>query len=595
MVLVSAHTEESPYVADLLAGQTEDVGDVKVWNDGDNLYVTYNITDPDWRITETHLYVGKNNPNTLTTAPGQFPYDDDDATSVTDTVVTYEIPLDDIDGYSMQLNRKGKSTGVMVADGAPGVEPCNDVYIAAHAVVEKCVVEPRTLYPELTWQRSSETSVAVYPGYGAQWTEAQGLAIALDSATLVWDGGTGGQCFTGYSTRSDISWASWNCTQPGEPSTTGTDLRRFQATFDIPVGYSVTGGTLGSVNPGYETVIPMNDNIYIFVNMDADGSPGDELIFWGGTISIPQLDPTRTHFLGMLRRDTQPSNQPVFPETDGWHMDGAIPAISSSLFVEGANVLDVFAEELWTGGGMHELGLTLEGEQTTCETETAWGDGLDFPGKNWATYFTYHVQFPTELSGTGDYTAEWSTTEAYSPPCSIHLATGDWTGPSADEGRIVITLPLGTTLGQIQSISWWTKLVSGYVPHVDISLDLNDDSVRDAILVAEGAYQNGDLTTGWPSGWFQTFDGVTAAYPSWAGLSGAPNLTQVDGTTAVWLSPSPPTPDQLSIAKLSDYQSVSGLYGVSGSTPVLFLEIEVDNWVAQSEAYVDDIQINLGP
>ena len=397
MVLVSAHTEESPYVADLLAGQTEDVGDVKVWNDGDNLYVTYNITDPDWRITETHLYVGKNVPPT--TAPGQFPYDDDDATSVTDTVVTYEIPLDDIDGYSMQLNRKGKSTGVMVADGAPGVEPCNDVYIAAHAVVEKCVVEPRTLYPELTWQRSSETSVAVYPGYGAQWTEAQGLAIALDSATLVWDGGTGGQCFTGYSTRSDISWASWNCTQPGEPSTTGTDLRRFQATFDIPVGYSVTGGTLGSVNPGYETVIPMNDNIYIFVNMDADGSPGDELIFWGGTISIPQLDPTRTHFLGMLRRDTQPSNQPVFPETDGWHMDGAIPAISSSLFVEGANVLDVFAEELWTGGGMHELGLTLEGEQTTCETETAWADGLDFTHKNWAMYFAYHVQGPSVEEG----------------------------------------------------------------------------------------------------------------------------------------------------------------------------------------------------
>ncbi len=24
--------------------------------------------------------------------------------------------------------------------------------------------------------------------------------------------------------------------------------------------------------------------------------------------------------------------------------------------------------------------------------ETAWGDGLDFPGRNWATYFTYIVQ-----------------------------------------------------------------------------------------------------------------------------------------------------------------------------------------------------------
>jgi hypothetical protein len=384
---VVAHTEGAPQVQTLYAGQDIAVGNVSVWNDGDNLYVKYEITDLDWVITETHLYAGKNVPPTA--APGQFPYDDDDATLVSDTVVTYAIPLDDIDGYSMQLNKKGKYTGVMVADGDPGVEPCNDVYIAAHAVVQKCETEPLTLYPELTWQRSSETSVAVYPGYGAQWTKTQGFDIALDSSTTVWDGGTGtgSQYFTGYSTRSDISWASWECTQnPNGKSLTGTDLRRFQAIFDIPAGYSVTGGTLGSVNPGYEDVIPMNDNIYIFVN--------EELVFWGGTISLAGLDPGRTDFLGILRRDTQPQDKSAFPETDGWHMDGAIPAISSSLFIEGANVLDVFAEELWTGGGMHELGLTLEGEQTTCETETAWGDGTDLPSANWAMYFTYHIQEP---------------------------------------------------------------------------------------------------------------------------------------------------------------------------------------------------------
>jgi hypothetical protein len=387
---VVAHTEGAPQVQTLYAGQDIAVGNVSVWNDIDNLYVKYEINDLDWVITETHLYAGKNVPPT--TAPGQFPYDDDDATSVTDTVVTYAIPLADIDGYSMQVNKKGKPTGVMIADGDPGVEPCNNIYIAAHAVVQKCETEPLTLYPELTWQRSSETSVAVYPGYGAQWTKAQGLAIALDPTAIVWDGGTGSQYFTGYSIRSDISWASWVCTQnPSGKSTSGTDLRRFQATFDIPAGYSVTGGTLGSVNPGYENVIPMNDNIYIFVN--------EALVFWGGTISV--LDPGTTDFLGMERRPTQPqhSHIPDFPETDGWYMDGAIPAISSSLFVEGANVLDVFAEEFWTGGGMHELGLTLEGEQTTCETETAWGNGIDFEQANWAMYFTYHVQGPTVEAG----------------------------------------------------------------------------------------------------------------------------------------------------------------------------------------------------
>jgi hypothetical protein len=27
--------------------------------------------------------------------------------------------------------------------------------------------------------------------------------------------------------------------------------------------------------------------------------------------------------------------------------------------------------------------------------ESAWGDGSDFPGRNWATYFTYEVQRPS--------------------------------------------------------------------------------------------------------------------------------------------------------------------------------------------------------
>jgi hypothetical protein len=33
-------------------------------------------------------------------------------------------------------------------------------------------------------------------------------------------------------------------------------------------------------------------------------------------------------------------------------------------------------------------------EKPCVQEETAWGDGEDFPGKNWATYFTYTVQEP---------------------------------------------------------------------------------------------------------------------------------------------------------------------------------------------------------
>ena len=34
----------------------------------------------------------------------------------------------------------------------------------------------------------------------------------------------------------------------------------------------------------------------------------------------------------------------------------------------------------------------MDYEYQLLTTETAWGDGIDFPGKNWATCFTYHVQ-----------------------------------------------------------------------------------------------------------------------------------------------------------------------------------------------------------
>ena len=33
---------------------------------------------------------------------------------------------------------------------------------------------------------------------------------------------------------------------------------------------------------------------------------------------------------------------------------------------------------------------------------------------------------------------------------------------------------------------------------------------------------------------------------------------------------------------------------INGNAPVLRLEIEIDNWVLQTEAYVDDIEIVIG-
>ena len=44
------------------------------------------------------------------------------------------------------------------------------------------------------------------------------------------------------------------------------------------------------------------------------------------------------------------------------------------------------AEQLW------RQPILIWIEVPCAESETAWADGLDFPGKNWATYFAYSVQ-----------------------------------------------------------------------------------------------------------------------------------------------------------------------------------------------------------
>lgn len=119
-----AHTAEDPFVTDLTAGggnikSAMDVGDVKVWNDGEHLYVEYVVTDGDWCITKTHLEVAtaledipqvKGNP-----VPGHFTYEGEH-----DCVagVTYKIPLTWGPGTELLI----AAHGVVQTGGMNGLE-----------------------------------------------------------------------------------------------------------------------------------------------------------------------------------------------------------------------------------------------------------------------------------------------------------------------------------------------------------------------------------------------------------------------------------------------------------------------------------------
>jgi hypothetical protein len=197
---------------------------------------------------------------------------------------------------------------------------------------------------------------------------------------------------------------------------------------------------------------------------------------------------------------------------------------------------------------------------------------------------------------TDDATAELSAEEVYSGEESVHLDTG--TEGTGVEARIVIPLPGGTTLGDIESISWREYLVQGYPPHVDVMLDFDDDDLADDSLVFEYAYNSEDhynLEPPMPYGamtgaWYQTFSD-----------DGSGPL-QISDSANGWLSSGPPGPPgdpgfiyyTLALWKAGVDVDGDTLIDIDSATEVIALEIEVDNWVVQSEAYVDDIVIVIG-
>ena len=371
--------ECEPYFETILyAGQDIDVGKVIVTNSDEQLCIKYELSEEalkdGWLLYETHWAVGTDLSDIPQTSgnqwgtnpiPGQFPYGNDE--------------LEGVEYYTECISFDESGFGI-----------CNEVYIAAHAVVKNVECETDEFTPELTWQRSSEEEVVSFEGRGANWDLTSGFDIdtTVTDAVYVWDGGKAYQNDLRAGVNTDISYATWIYDYAeGESHDGFADLRRFKATFDIPEGYTITGGKLASVNEGYEDIIPINDNIYIFMNQN--------LQFWGGTI-INLQGPTL--FEGMngaeaIRGGTAGNRDPA--ETDGWYIPGEFPEIDNEDFLAGENVLDVFAEEFSLWGAMHELSLTLEYEECVWKDETAWGEGERFNERgNWGMFFTYKICEP---------------------------------------------------------------------------------------------------------------------------------------------------------------------------------------------------------
>lgn len=313
-----AHTCDAPQTIDLLAGQTSNVGTVKVCNDDTNLYVTFTTTGTNF-MRETHLAVatslsGIPQTKKFNPIPGQFAYKTAHAPAV--QTFTYTIPK-------------------TWATGTP-------LYIAAHASLDKAdtltflsndgktrvIAEdgvPVTSYPAvLAWEPGPD-----YPNDGP-----------VDSgwqANSLWDQ----QVNTpGLTNGADWVWKSYRVDDPKQIHSV-----TFANTFTVPG------------EPISATLLVADDNQYVAsLNGATVGSQTD----W-----------------------------------NNWKLAGSYDIMP--VIVAGPNTFQVvgtnYGDSSFPTASSNPAGLIFKGEvKYLVPSETAWGDGNDFAGANWATYFTYTVQ-----------------------------------------------------------------------------------------------------------------------------------------------------------------------------------------------------------
>ncbi|MCK4722725.1 MAG: hypothetical protein KAT75_05450, partial [Dehalococcoidia bacterium] len=350
---------------------------------------------------ETHLYVGKN--VAPTTAPGQFPYDDDDAASASDTTVTYAIPLDDIDSYSMQLNNKGKPTGVMVADGSPGVEPCNDVYVAAHAVVEKtetfneCLVSGAD--SDMVLYLDEDSSNPGYPtGYTAPYQSYAGTPI---SSVLAWTHSAWGPY--------GVSGAEWISSSYYTENTDSNTWRLFARSFNLSVDATNIAGTL-TMNCDNAELVHLNDS---YVGEDTY-APATKI--YG--VPVPPS-----------------GNAHGWSSVESWDISSLLAAGNNELWTMTRNYAWSGGPTANPGGLIYKLCYSYD----IVTTETAWGSGFRFEGRNnWAMHFPYHVQPVPCMTPGGDLTITgtgWKSVTAWCP-CAYTYDLTDAGEPIALQGWV---------------------------------------------------------------------------------------------------------------------------------------------------------------
>ena len=183
-------------------------------------------------------------------------------------------------------------------------------------------------------------------------------------------------------------------------------------------------------------------------------------------------------------------------------------------------------------------------------------------------------------SSTGAAFTEISTEHDVSSPNSLRLFAGEITSfPPTNEARLRINLDSGTTLEDLESVSWMQFVDHGYISHVDVLLDTAGDGggVDDALVFEYAKVDPDDCddSEDYPLGSVDTF-----------GDKGI-----VDDGAFAWLNSGPPGPCGDSVFD-AGHKSLAEWKTAFPNAKIIALEIEVDGWIEESEAFIDDVKIN---
>jgi hypothetical protein len=377
LVATSISTAAAPVkVADLLAGQNTDAGDIFASTDGTTVTIQL-VLDSGWCMSESHVAAASSlngipHNKTGSPTPGTFPKSK-----------TYS-PCEQVgDTFTFPVSGTGGVT--------------NSPFIAVHAVLwneaNKATTQTVVSKPGVTALAVGGTAVAsTEPGVGVAYPECP--LVDDDLQTSLWDSNAK---LPGNVTPNwgGADWI-WNEAYPSYPKNVTGEVVDFSDAFTIPAGLPIIDGSLmitgdnayrAAVNGGTSVQAQLGPGFPVSLMENVGTGPQDGQ--WG--VASQGWQSVETHTLGGLKVGANTLAITAANEYLSNGTDPAGPLADSYLDAWDPSGGNIVADQDGNDRCINPAGLIykLSVERATGSGATGWGGGtgsFTFAGGNWATY-----------------------------------------------------------------------------------------------------------------------------------------------------------------------------------------------------------------